>query len=600
MRRWVGVALCCLFLTACGTTRARVRIGVQPFAGQAIMSQILRGLIEDHTRLRPVMLPCADTYDCLQAMNQQRLDLVVDHDVDGRFSNTAVVSGASPLPSLTRLDSFQFESGYLLVMPTDRAVALGISSIAELTTLKDGMRLAIPADYLRQARIGPYELMRRYGLRLRGDLQIISEPEKRLRALFGGQVDVSVVRSDSGLIGAAPITVLEDPLGFFPPSQAAITVRSTFLQTHPKLPESLMTLQSHLAQATIRQLSYEVQVEGRTPEIVAHRFLRQAQLISDRPTSISRQPEILIAVHPQDHFGVFAPLAVRAVREVYRGQPARLAATETLVRDVVYGRARLALLGAERFFQAGGASRFGVREERLEAVGVAGSRFLHIVRRRGEADGAASLAGRLGLPPRGSGSAKVVVALLESLNAEPTVFTDINGLLDQVVSGQLDAALFFLVPGANEIAQRLAEDRLEIRSLPRISATLPPFARPVRIPKATYAGQTEPIESVAIQVVIAGPAPQPGKTLRSGGLPGALPSQSQPVTTEQAQRLASFFLSAEAPDPSLPSIWIRELQGAFDRDPQIGWAVLDTILSVFAGLFLLWAAALALRWPRRS
>ena len=600
MRRWVGLALFCLVLTACGTQRARVRIGVQPFAGQAIVAQLLRRLIEDHTRLRPAMLPCADTYDCLQALNQQRLDLVVDHDADGRFSSTSVVSATSSPLGLTRLDPFQFESGYLLVMPTDRAVALGISSIAELTTFKDGMRLAIPADYLRQARIGPYELMRRYGLRLRGDLQIISEPEKRLRTLFENQVDVSVIRSDAGLIGAVPITILEDPLGFFPPSHAAVIVRSAFLQTHPKLPETLMTLQTHLSQETIRQLSYEVQVEGRTPEIVAYRFLRKAQLISDRPTAISRQPEILIAVDPKDHFGIFAPLAVRAVREVYSERPARLVATETLVRDVVYGRARLALLGAERFFQARGASRFGLREERIEAVGVVGSRFLHIVRRRGEAAGAAALTGRLGLPPRGSGSAKVAVALLESLNAEPTVFTDINGLLDQVVSGRLDAALFFLVPGANEIAKRLAEDRLEIRSLPRISATLPPFVRPVRIPKETYAGQAEPIDSVAIQVVIAGPAPQTGKTLRSGGLAGTLPSQNPPVTTEQAQRLASFFLPAEAPDPSLPSIWIRELQGAFDSGRQASWAVLDTILSVFAGLFLLWTGALALRWPRGS
>ncbi|ETX00794.1 MAG: hypothetical protein ETSY2_38425, partial [Candidatus Entotheonella gemina] len=201
------LALLCLLLPACASQRARVRIGVKPVAGQAIVAHMLKRLIEDHTQLRPVMVACADTYDCLQALTQQRLDLLVDHDVDGRSAATSAMSDTSPLPSqlgLTWLDPFGFESGYLLVMPTDRAVALGISRIADLTMLQDGIRMAIPADYLRQARIGPYDLLRRYGLRLRGDLQMINEPEMRLSALLTGKVDVSVIRSDDGFIGAVP------------------------------------------------------------------------------------------------------------------------------------------------------------------------------------------------------------------------------------------------------------------------------------------------------------------------------------------------------------------------------------------------------------
>ena len=558
---------------------------------------MLKRLLQDHTKLRPTIVPCADPYDCGRALTQQRIDLVVDDRADA--SATSSLRRLQAQLGLTWLDPFGFKSGYLLVMPTDRAAALGISSIVDLTTLKSGVRIAVPADSLRQAGIGPYDLLRRYDLRLRGDLQVVSEPEKRLATLFAGKVDVSVVRSDDGLISAVPITVLEDPLQFFPPSQATVVVRSTFLKKHPILQKIFMPLQGHLSQETMQQLSYEVQIEGRTPEIVADRFLRQVKLVSDRPTAVSRQPEILIAVDERDHFGVLAPLAVRAVREVFTGQPARLVATDAPVRDVVYGRARLALLGAERFFQDGGSSRFGVREERVEAVGVVGKRFLHIVRRRREAP--AALSGRLGLPPRGSGSAKVTVALLESLNAEPTAFADINELLDQVVAGQLDAALFFLVPGVNDIVKRLADDQLTVHSLPRISVTLPPFVRPVRIPEATYAGQVEPVDTVAIQVVIAGPAPQAGKALRAGGPAGTLPSQNLPVSLEQAQKLAGFFSPAEAPDSSLPSIWIRQLQGAlYGGGTRVGGAILDTLLSVFAVLFLLWMGALVLRRPRQQ
>lgn len=599
MKRWVGLILLCLLLSACAAQRARVRIGIQPFVGQAIVTHMLKRLLQDHTTLRPVIVACADTYDCLQALTQQRIDLVLDHDVSRQLANPATpptISGLSAQLDLTWLASFRYDSGYALVMPTDRAVTLGISSIADLTTIKSGVRIAVPADYLRQARVGPYDLLRRYGLRLRDELQMISEPEKRLTALFAGKVDVSVIHRDSGLTRGVPITLLEDPLRFFPPAKAAIVVRSAFLQQHPALRNTFMPLQQHLSQEMVQQLSYNVQVEGWTPEIVADRFLRRAQLVSDRPTAVSRQPEILVAVDAHDRFGILAPLAVRAVREVFTGQPARLVPTHALVRDVIYGRAQLALLGAERFFQDGGTSRFGVREERIEAVGVVGKRYLHLVRRRNEALSTPALAGSLGLPPRSSGSAQVTVALLESLNAEPAAFGNIDELLDRVVAKQLDAALFFLTPGVNNIAKRLADDQLEVRSLPPISATLPPFVRPVRIPKATYADQTEPIDTVGIQVVIAGPAPQAGKTLRAGGPAGALPSQSLPVTVAQAQKLAGFFSPPEAPDPSLPSIWMRELQGApYGGRSQAGRAILDTALSVFAALFLLWTGFLVLR-----
>ncbi len=601
MRRWIGLALLVLLLPMCTLQRARVRIGVQPFAGQAIVAQMLKRLLQDRTTFRPVMTACADTYDCLQALAQQRIDLFVDHDVSSEFVDDSAPSSMRRLPAqldLTWLEPLGFESGYLLVMPTDRAVALGISSIADLTSLKSGMRIAIPADYIRQPRIGPYDLLRRYGLRLHGELQIISEPEKRLTALFTGKVDVSVIRSDDGLTNAVPITVLEDPLQFFPPSNAAVVMRSAFLQDHPVLQKTLMLLQGRLSQEMMRQLSYDMQVEGWTPEIVADRFLRKAQLVSNRPTAVSRQPEIRIAVDQEDHFGVLAPLAVRAVREVFPGQPARLVPTGSLVLDVVNGRARLALLGAERFFQDGGASRFGVREARIEAVGVVGKQYLHIVRRRDEAPSTPALAGRLGLPPRGSGGTKVAVALLESLNVEPVAFEETNELLDRVVAQALDAALFFLPPGVNDIAKRLDDDQLEVRSLPPVSATRPPFVRPVRIPKGTYADQIEPVDTVGVQVVIAGPAPQPNKSFRSGGPAGILPSQSPPVTVKQAQKLAGFFSPTEAPDPSLPSIWIRELQGAPHGSSQADGAIMDTVLSVFAALFLLWTGSLVLRRTR--
>ncbi|MDH3600626.1 MAG: hypothetical protein OEU26_13410 [Candidatus Tectomicrobia bacterium] len=596
-----------LLIPACTPGSGRVRLGAETSAEQAVLAQVAKQLIEDRTRLRVAIVPCGDTYDCGQAMMEQRIDLLIEYSGSAYvYSGRAPATHSGTLDDARRLhtpagftwlDALGFESGYRLVMPTDRAVALGMTSIADLATFAEGVRMAAPTSYIRRPGDGLSALLHRHGLRLRGTVLVLDNAEERLRVLRNGQADVIVVRSTNGFLRNLSLTSLKDTLGFFPPYEAAVVARTSVLETHPPLSKTLALLHDQFSREVMQQLNFEVEVEGWTPAVVAHQFLRDTELITETRRAWSRKPEIVIAVDEADQFGPLTPEAIRAVRTVYPGYPVRLLPTSVPVREVANGRAKLALLGAERFFRGQGANRFSRRDDRIEAAAIVGTRFLHIARRRHEEPLTPPLSGRVGVPLPGSGSARVAMGILE--DNMPDIFDVIEGLLDRVAKNDLDAALFFEVPGSSEVAKALADRQLVLRSLDAPPADLPPFLRPTRIPSETYVGQVEPVDTVSLQVVIAGAAPASHTGLQAGGPAGAMRSRRSPVAYEEANALGRALEMTEPPTPVLPSVWRRRAETSkyLYRSAQ-AQSVLDTLLSVAVILFLVWAVALAMHHPQ--
>ncbi|MDH3602285.1 MAG: hypothetical protein OEU26_21945, partial [Candidatus Tectomicrobia bacterium] len=467
---------------------------------------------------------------------------------------------------------------------------------ADLATLAEGIRIAAPASYIRQPGDGLSALLHRHGLRLRGTVLVLDNAEERFRALSNRQADVIVVRRTNGFLRNLSLTFLKDTLTFFPPYEAAVVARTSVLETHPSLVKTLAVLHSQFSQEGMQQLNFEVEVEGWTPEVVAHQFLRGAQLITETRRAWSRKPEIVIAVDEADQFGPLTTDAIRAVRTVYPGYPVRLLPTAVPVREVANGWAKLALLGAQRFFRSLGANRFSLRDDRIEAAAIVGTRFLHIARRRREEPLTPPLSGRVGVPLPGSDSTRVAMSLLGG--KAPSIFDVIDGLLDRVAKNELDAALFFEIPGSSEVAKALADRQLALRSLTVPVADLPLFLSPARIPSETYLGQFEPVDTVSLQVVIAGAAPLSHTGLQAGGPAGAMRSRRSPVTFEEANALGRALAITEPPTPVLPSVWRRRAETSrYLYRSALGQSVLDTLLSIAIILFVVWAASLAIHRP---
>ncbi len=147
------------------------------------------------------------------------------------------------------------------------------------------------------------------------------------------------------------------------------------------------------------------------------------------------------------------------------------------------------------------------------------------------------------------------------------------------------------------MAQALSDKNLTLHSLPNgLLNNLPSYLSSVRIPSGSYPGQAGEIDTVGVQVVLAGPSPSFAPGPLGGGPAAALLTQNPPLTVEQANALAKAIGNPEPPDPILPSVWVRSLED-FQETGKLtaGQNLLDTTLNIGIIVFLGWLGVLVIR-----
>ena len=606
----------------CHDRRGPLRVGAKDFAEQAILAQILVGLLRDRGWADATHVPCGDTYSCHQAMREGKLDVLVDYTGTGLAFLGAEVprrSGLSRVRALYRplgmewLVPLGFDNGYRILVASRRAAAKKLETIGDLARLDrgEGLRVACPSEYLRRPMDSLASLARRYGLRLAPKPVVVADPQDRFQALYDGRADVAVGYATDGAITSLDLKGLRDDLLFFPSYEAVVVVRRPLLKQEQGLGAALGTLKGKLGTGAMRRLNYQAQVEGRQPKTIARRFLLERKLLSgDAKGAMGKhRPELVVAVHPDDDLEYVTTRAVRAVRSVFRDRVVSLKTTPDPIDRVSGGGARLAVLGAERFF-----SRAGVgtpsRDSRLEAVAVLSTRLLHLVRRADEDLGDKGvLAGRVGVSEEGSGGARVAMGLLAAEGKEAAADDSPAKILGRVGARSLDAALILAPAGDPGLARALAGGKLRLHALsnggkapvvapggwlgPERAVQLP-YLRPSRIPGRTYADQPRSVETLGVQVVLAGPSRRNAVATGESGPAAALPSTGRPLTRKQVSDLAMATGVASAPDPVLPSAWSVKPSTA-DPAASSGPGVLDTALNVLAIGFVAWLVSLVLR-----
>ena len=103
-------------------------------------------------------------------------------------------------------------------------------------------------------------------------------------AISNGSFDVTVVYATDGLNRKANLRILEDDRGFFPEYNGAFLVRNDtfrrFQEEAPELESLLDQLAGAISTEQMAELTYQVDVVGRSVDDVAGEFLRGLGLIS--------------------------------------------------------------------------------------------------------------------------------------------------------------------------------------------------------------------------------------------------------------------------------------------------------------------------------
>ncbi len=600
MSRWIGILVsAALVFGACGEGRQPLRIGAKSFDEQFVLAEATAQLLKAAGLPVEPVISCADTYGCQRALREGRIDLMVE------YTGTGLVYLGEPIPhrdqTLSRLadlyspDDLEwvaplgFDNSYVLAFRTDRAAALGIGAISDLAKLEGGLAVACPGEFLRRPLDGLRALLARYGLTRRSAPLVSDSPDARVSALLNGEVDVAVVYSTDGVLLDSRLTSLTDDLGFFPPYEGVFLVRGQALQSYPKLRSELRRLEGRMDVERMRLLNRMTQQLGRTPEAAAREFL-ESQSLLEAAGSQRRQP-LLLAVHEDDDLSGFVIRAQSALRTAYPKRPVEVLLSADPVGDVHLGKARLALLGSERFFLPGKGSP-PPRDERIEAVAVVGVRSLHLVSRKG--DKACPGEARMGLQ-RAAGGAGRLVRTLVGKGVEFAAADNLAGLLARLEKGELDCVLVMAEQGDPDLARAVRKTELLVTPHPAVLSgernRALPFLRESRIPPGAYVGLAQPVESVTAQVLLAGPAHHPQRADTTGGPATALPATGQPLPEAKVRALTEATGFPEGPDPILPSAWKA---GTGPRE-QTGSPVANAVLNLLVIAFLAWVVYLAVR-----
>ena len=169
-----------------------------------------------------------------------------------------------------------FENSYEVAVRRELATRLGLRSIADLVPHADELRFAFGYEFT-EREDGLRGLRRRYGLQPASLVQM--QQNLKYKAAGDGSIDVLDVYTTDGLIEVYDLVVLDDPLGVFPPYEAAALVRGATLRRFPELSRRLARLAGTLDESTMRGLNRRVEVDGESVESVARGFLTQLGVV---------------------------------------------------------------------------------------------------------------------------------------------------------------------------------------------------------------------------------------------------------------------------------------------------------------------------------
>jgi glycine betaine/choline ABC-type transport system substrate-binding protein len=286
-------------LAACAKGRS-LTVGSKNFTEQVILGEI----VAQHVSLRLSQrvdrkLNLGGTLLAHQALVQGGLDLYPE------YTGTALTSILKLPPSIGMapadvfatvkaeyqrrfniewLDPLGFNNTFAMVIRGEDARRHKIESLSEASRVapgkegKKGWRLGVGYEF-QQRPDGLPGLLKTYKLPLKGspktmDLGLL------YKALEEKQVDMVAANATDGLLSVLNVTVLKDDKRYFPPYQAALTVRADALAAHPSLKSVLDLLSGKFSDEIMRTLNYQVDGKHRPVSETALFFLRASGLLA--------------------------------------------------------------------------------------------------------------------------------------------------------------------------------------------------------------------------------------------------------------------------------------------------------------------------------
>lgn len=561
MRTFASLLVAGLVLAGCGDGQNAVKIGSKNFGESNILSHMFAILAQEQGLAVEGPVEYATTQAVLEAIKRGDVDVYPDYTgtglvmlgqnpiADGDAAMERVKTIYEPL-GLSWLARLGFDNTYGIVMQADRAKELGVSTISDLIAQAPTLTLGIEDDFQRRPLDGLTPMLQRYGMQF-GSTEVVKLDDRvtLYDKLLDGEIDVAEVYTTDGQIAEYGLTVLRDDLQFFPVYEAAPLVRADALSQHQSLGAALQALAGKIDADLMRSLNGKVDIEGRSAASVARAALIEMQLIEGG--TVSTDEPMVVAASPSMAESDLANTALRAVRRAFTGQEIRVGTDGSPLANVASGDARVALVGADAFFDLSGA--VPTRDNRFEAVAAVGQNVVHLIGRGNLQDAETIAAG-----PQGSDSARLGAVLINGLGLKASLVPVEAGtpeaILETLTSGGANAALIIAPVGNRTINRMIDGVAFKVLALDAwnegANLVRYPFLRAVRIPANTYRVQRQAIDTLGVQVVLAGMAPVTGDAVGDQG-PSSVATTITPIPDTTIKTIGEAIPGDLLVDPTL-------------------------------------------------
>ena len=260
-----------------------------------LMHHMVKMLVEDQTDLTVTIQDQMSQVNNFNSLNgdSHTCDLMISYD--GTLLTTFFHQDVTDVPEgmsiydyvnqvaqeeygMRLLEKLGFDNTYAIAVPQAVADQYGLETISDLVPVADQLTFGAEQGFFTlegSMKYGPFTEF--YGLNFRNPVSV--DLGLKYAAVENGSFDVTVVYATDGLNRKAGLKILEDDKSFFPDYNGAFLVREDVLTQYPQLEGILNQLAGRIPTEQMAELTYQVDVLGRTVDDVAREFLMDQGLL---------------------------------------------------------------------------------------------------------------------------------------------------------------------------------------------------------------------------------------------------------------------------------------------------------------------------------
>jgi osmoprotectant transport system substrate-binding protein/osmoprotectant transport system permease protein len=289
-------------LASCGAEKKEGVIVIYDgtFSEMQLIHRMVKYLVEEHTNLTVEIREEMATVNSYREMLKGNADMM--NSYDGTLLTTflhldpsdvpkgvslydfvnAEAANAEPGERVRLLDKLGINNTYAIAVPQHIADQYNLSKISDLVPVANQLIFGAEHEFFTEegsAKFYPFSGF--YGLKFKEARQI--DISLKYQAIESGNIDVTDTFATDGLNRKYKLKILSDDRGFFPEYNGALLVRADLFDRMrsiaPNLEEVLSRLKGVFTDEIMTNLTYAVDVEGKTVDEVAREYLREKGLI---------------------------------------------------------------------------------------------------------------------------------------------------------------------------------------------------------------------------------------------------------------------------------------------------------------------------------